>query len=132
MQTVQKSNSSIVTTTLNLLAAVSLIGIVYCLWVLSHGGLWIAASSVTLYLVWFAIAFLSVIVMKKGDMWGAYALATATLMVGLFDLVQGVATLGGAMLGAVVFTILAFYARNTLQTHQTNDDNQHGPLINTN
>lgn len=97
---------------LNMLGIASLLGFLYCLTVLLHGAFIFDQTSVVLYLLWFAIAYLSVSAMKQNDRWGAYALALATVAITIYDLVNGFATIGGAMLGFSVMCIVMGYIQS--------------------
>ena len=97
---------------LNMLGIASLLGFLYCLTVLLHGSFVFDQTSIVLYLLWFAVAYLSVSAMKHGDKWGAYALAVATVAITIYDLVNGFATIGGAMLGFTVMCIVMGYIQS--------------------
>jgi hypothetical protein len=96
---------------INMLGAASLMGFLYCLAVLLHGVSGFAITDITLYMLWFAISLLSVYVMKKGDIWAAYALVIATVAISIYDLARGTATIGGATLGATVMLTAFTYIR---------------------
>ncbi|MEL6308297.1 MAG: hypothetical protein AAFQ52_09150 [Chloroflexota bacterium] len=125
MSLVRRDERTALTATLDLLGVISLTGALYCLYLLLYFGLLYPSSDFSLYMVWFTISWLSVIVMKQGDIWGAYALGIATVIVGIYDLVQGAATIGGATLGAIIFITLALYVAST-----HDDSNQRAPLTN--
>ena len=111
MQDIKRQLDPTLLAILNLLGIVSIMGLVYCMLILLHGTFFIATTDLTLYLIWFAISYLSISIMKKGDIWGAYALGIATFVVTLYDLTQGHATLGGAMLGITVLSIVTYYIK---------------------
>jgi len=125
MSLVKRDERTMLTATLNLLGVISLTGALYCLYTLLHGGILNPSTDITLYMVWFTISWLSVTVMKTGDIWGAYALGIATGIVGIYDLMQGAATIGGATLGAMIFIIISLYMAST-----PDDSNQQAPLTN--
>lgn len=91
---------------INMLGLASLMGFLYCLTVLLHGMSSFSKTDVTLYLLWFGISLLSVHVIKKGDIWGAYTLGIATVAITIYDLARGMATIGGATLGGLVMLIV--------------------------
>lgn len=62
-----------------------------------------------LYITWFAIAIISVEAILYWVKAGIYALLLMTLAVTVADVSQGVATIGGGMLGLLVVTILVGY-----------------------
>jgi hypothetical protein len=105
--------------TLNILGIASLVGFLYCLTVLLHGTYYLDTTSIVLYMVWFCICWLSVTVMKRGDIFGAYALGIATIAVTIYDIVSGFATIGGALLGTIVILIIWDYIRSTSQHDNT-------------
>lgn len=107
---------------INMLGAVSLMGFLYCLAVLLHGTYGIESTNMVLYMLWFGISALSVYVMKKGDIWGAYTLGIATVAISIYDLARGMATVGGATLGGVVMLTVLMYIRTA--TVLKKDDNQ--------
>jgi hypothetical protein len=111
MQYLKRQYDPILLAIINMLGAASLMGFLYCLAVLLHGIPGFAKTDVTLYLVWFGISMLSVYVMKKGDIWGAYALGIATVAITIYDLARGMATIGGATLGTIVMLIVISYIR---------------------
>ena len=106
---------------MNLLGAASLMGFLYCLFVLLHGGFMLDPSAVFLYLLWFAISFISVHLMKRGDVWGAYALGIATLALSIYEIVRGTASIGGAALAAFVMLLLISYIKGTPNTNNHNN-----------
>lgn len=101
---------------LKMLRAASAVGFALCILVLLHGGSGLAKTDVALYLVWFGISMLSVHVMLKSDIWGAYALGIATVAITFYDLARGMTTIGGATLGILVFTIIVWYIRSSQTT----------------
>lgn len=113
MQTVKRYDDPLLLALLNLLGFISTMGFLLCVIVLLHGQPNFGHSGVTIYAVWFAISVLSVYVMRQGDIWGAYALGIATIAITLYDIVNGVATLGGAILGILVIMILIMYGKAT-------------------
>lgn len=64
-----------------------------------------------LYTTWFAIAIVSIETILNWYKAGVYILAGATLVVTLVDLLGGMATLGGASLGVLVFAIIFIHIR---------------------
>lgn len=111
MQYLKRHYDPILLAIINMLGVASLMGFLYCLAVLLHGIPGLAKTDVALYLVWFGISLLSVYVMKKGDIWGAYALGIATVAITIYDLARGIATIGGATLGATVMTVVVMYIK---------------------
>lgn len=106
---------------LNMLGIASILGFLYCLTVLLHGSFNMEPSSIVLYMLWFVISFISVSLMKQGDHWGAYALGIATLAITIYDLVNGFATIGGAVLGITVMLIIIGFIRTSPQAQSTMD-----------
>lgn len=106
---------------LNLLGVISLLGFIYCLVVLLYGNSSLGSTDVTLFLVWFAISLLSVLMLREGDIWGAYAIGVATLTIAIYELVNGTATWGGALLGGLVMLIVI---ETTLYTAPENNDDR--------
>ncbi|MGJ3237326.1 MAG: hypothetical protein ACFE0Q_01335 [Anaerolineae bacterium] len=106
--------------TLNMLSVASILGFLYCLMVLLHGSYFTEITSVILYMIWFGICWLSVTLMKQDDPWGAHALGTATIAITIHDVVNGVATIGGAILGTLVMIIVTVYLLS--RQAQTDDD----------
>jgi hypothetical protein len=98
---------------LNMLGVISFMGLLYCMVALLSGKQGIERTDAALYMVWFSISILSVYVMRLGDVWGAYALGIATLAISVYDLVWGVATLEGAMLGILMMFIIYTYIKAT-------------------
>ncbi len=122
MQVSKKQSDPTLKAILHLLSIVSLMGFLYCLLVLLHGAFVIETTDVTLYLIWFGISYLSANIMKHGDILGAFALGIATIAITVYDLIHGQATLGGAMLGLVVLTIIIMYVRIDIKQNSR----QHG------
>ena len=121
MQYLKRHYDPILLAIINMLGAASLMGFLYCLAVLLHGINGLVQTDVALYLVWFGISLLSVYVMKKGDIWGAYALGIATVAITIYDLARGIATVGGATLGISVMTVVVMYVKTA--TPIDNEDN---------
>jgi len=125
MQYLKRHYDPILLAIINMLGAASLMGFLYCLAVLLHGINGLVQTDVALYLVWFGISLLSVYVMKKGDIWGAYALGIATVAITIYDLARGIATVGGATLGISVMTVVVMYVKTA-----TPIDNEDNPATN--
>jgi hypothetical protein len=94
------------------LGAVSVIGFVYCSMVLLHGTSEGMLLNAAIYALWFGVAYLCTDSMLRGDVWGAYILVTATLGVTIYDIVSGLATVGGACLGGLVLMIVYSYLKS--------------------
>lgn len=109
MQYIKRHYDPILLASLNMLGIASLLGFLYCLIVLLSGASGFAKTDVALYMVWFGVSVLSVYVMRLGDIWGAYALGIATVAITIYDLVRGMASLEGAMLGILVMLIIYYY-----------------------
>jgi len=121
MQYIKRHYDKRLLATLNLLGVISLLGFLTCLVVLLHGAVTFTAIDITLYMVWFATSWLSVLVMKKGDIWGAYVLGIATIAITLFDLVHNRGSLGGAILGTLVMYIVFMYIKTATPIDETLD-----------
>lgn len=106
---------------MNMLGAASLMGFLYCVVVLLHGTSGVESTNVALYMVWFALSLLSVYAMRKGDIWGAYALGIATVAITFLDLASGMATIGGATLGGLVIAIVVSYILTTTPGDEHDD-----------
>lgn len=108
MRNVDQQYDPIVMAAINMLGAASLIGVLLCAAALLHDNM---ANGVELgvYFIWFSVSATSAYMMRKGDHWGAYALALVTVLVGVYDLARGTATMGGAMLALLVITIVIAY-----------------------
>ena len=98
---------------LHLLEFASIMGLLFCGLVLTHGSLATEIAQVAVYAIWFLISVMSVHLMQRGDRWGAYSLGAATLAVTFYDIIQGYGTLGGALLGILVTMIIIIYLRYT-------------------
>jgi hypothetical protein len=98
----------------NMLGIASFIGLLYCVIALLSDYPSIDKFDAALYMVWFGIGMLSVSVMRRGDIRGAYALEIATVAITIYDLVRGMATLGGALLGILVMLIIYSYIKTTI------------------
>jgi hypothetical protein len=109
MQYIKRHIDPILLAFMDMLGAASLLGFLYCLVALLHGTMESTKTDIALYLLWFAVSLLSVYVMRKGDIWGAYALGIATVAIAVYDLVRGMATIGGATLGGLVIAIVVSY-----------------------
>lgn len=94
---------------IRVLGQVSGIGFLLCLAALLHGQSAFSAEQLVLYIVWFAVSILSSYVMRKGDVWGAYALLIVTVLVALHDILSGLARWEAAILSVLVFGIIAEY-----------------------
>jgi hypothetical protein len=116
MQTNKRFNNPTLLVLLQMLGALSVTGFLYCLIILLHGVGTGAQADIVLYLVWFAVSVLSVYVMRRGDVWGAYALAIATILVGLYDITRNMATIGGASLGVMVMLLVLDYVYTMKKT----------------
>ena len=108
MQYVKRHYDPVLLALINMLGAASLLGFLYCLVALLHDTTMVK-TDVALYMVWFAVSMLSVYVMRKGDIWGAYALGIATVAITVYDLARGMAKIGGATLGGIVIAIVVSY-----------------------
>jgi hypothetical protein len=113
MQYEKRRYDPILLALLNMLGVASLIGVIYCLYALLGGLESINKTDVALYLVWFSVSVLSVYVMRMGDIWGAYALGIATVAITIYDLVRGMASVEGALLGILVMLIIYSYLKET-------------------
>lgn len=100
-------------TVLQLLEFASLLGLLFCGMALSHGPLGIAVPQAVVYGIWFLISIISVYLMQRCYRSGAYMLGTATLIVTVFDVALGYASLGGALLGMLVAILVIAYLRYT-------------------
>lgn len=126
MQTIRRHFDPNLLAILNLLAVISSLGFLYCLIVLLHGGYVIEITAITFYTLWFAICWLSVTIMKQGDIFGAYALGIAIIAITIYELLHGVATIGGAVSGTIVMLIVITYIQastaddNSRETRLTN------------
>ena len=109
----------ILSSVLQLLELVSLIGLLFCGLLLTHGSMTMDLAQVMVYAVWFLISVVSVHLMQNDDRWGAYSLAAATIAVTLFDLIKGHASLGGAFLGLLLMVIVIAYLRFTRSNMNT-------------
>jgi hypothetical protein len=109
MQSAKRKIDPILLAFINMLGAASLMGFLYCLVVLLHGTSGLEGTYVALYMMWFALSLLSAYAMRKGDIWGSYALGIATVAITFLDLASGRATIGGATLGGLVIAIVASY-----------------------
>lgn len=110
MRNVEKQYDPIVMAAINMLGAASVIGVLLCVAAFLHDGTG-ASTELGVYFIWFSVSIISVQLMRRGDHWGAYGLAIITVLVGLYDLSRGTATLGGAMLALLVITILIAYVQ---------------------
>lgn len=126
MQTIDRRFDPNLLAIFNVLGIASSMGFLYCLAVLLHGGYVIEIWSITLYMLWFAICWLSVTIMKQGDISGAYALGIATIAITIYEFVNGVATIGGAFLGTTVILIVI----DTIRTITANDSNREAQITN--
>jgi hypothetical protein len=97
---------------INFLGTASLLGFLYCLLALLLDFSGIAKLSLFFYLGWFATSMLSLHLMRNGDKWGAYALAIATLLIGIYEIGNNVATFGGAVLAACILILVLIYLLN--------------------
>jgi hypothetical protein len=97
---------------INTLATASIMGFLYCLLALLLDFSGITKLSLFFYLGWFATSMLSLHLMRAGDKWGAYALAAATLLIGVYEIANRTATFGGAVLAAFVLTLVLYYLLN--------------------
>jgi len=109
MQTVKRHYDPILLALLNMLGIISAVGFLYCIAVLLLGVANANKLDTMMYAIWFAISLQSVISMQRGDLWGAYALGAATIGLTVYDLVNGNASLGGALLGLLVILIVVIY-----------------------
>ncbi len=91
------------------LGAVSVVGFIYCAIILLHGSYEGVLLNAAVYALWFGVAYLCATSMLRGDAWGAYILVIATLSVTIYDIVSGLATVGGACLGGLVLMIVYSY-----------------------
>lgn len=126
MQSINRRYDPILLATLNLLGVASLMGFLYCLIVLLHGSYVFETTAIMLYMLWFAICGLSVSIMKKGDISGAYALGIATIGITIYEFMNGLATIGGAISGTLVILIIINYIKMTIN----NDSQQETRLTN--
>lgn len=107
---------------INVLGTASLLGFLYCLYALLVDVLLISQISIIIYAAWFLTSIVSLYLMRQGDQWGAYALAIATGLIGIYELVNGTATFGGAVLAASVFILVLYYLYRS--TSLADDENQ--------
>jgi hypothetical protein len=98
---------------INFLGTASLLGFLYCLLALLLDFSGIAKLSLFFYLGWFATSMLSLHLMRNGDKWGAYALAITTLLIGIYEIGNNVATFGGAVLAACILILVLIYLLNS-------------------
>ena len=106
-----RTNYGILSSILQLMELVSLIGLLFCGLLLTHGPLAMDLAQVMVYAVWFLMSVVSIHLVQRNDRWGAYSLAAATVAVTLFDMIKGHASLGGAVLGLLVMVIVIAYLR---------------------
>lgn len=103
--------NSLLESTLQLLEFASLLGLLFCGLVLAHGTMGIQVQQIVVYALWFFVSMISVHLMQRGDARGAYLLGLATLLVTIFDIGLGYASLGGAILGIMVAGLVIAYLR---------------------
>ena len=115
MQVVERHNDPILLALLNMLGVASLVGFLYCVLALLIGVHGRATIDICFYLIWFSVSMLSVVGMRAGSIWGAYALGIATGAITIYDFVKGNATIGGATLGILVVLIVALFIRSVPQ-----------------
>jgi hypothetical protein len=108
MRNVEQQYDPIVLAAINMLGAASIIGVLLCVAAFLHDRMGNGAE-LGVYFIWFSVSAVSAHLMRQGDRWGAYALVLVTVLVGLYDLARGIATLGGAMLALLVITIVIAY-----------------------
>lgn len=112
MQTT-KSLDPLLKAIMQLLTVVSVIGFFVCALIIMVGVQGIAMSGLMLYLLWFALSVLALSMMQQGDQWGAYALAIATLGITFYDLFNHTGTVGGALSGLLILSVIWAYLRAT-------------------
>ncbi len=108
MRNVEQQYDPIVLAAINMLGAASVIGVLLCVAAFFHDRVGTGAE-IGVYFIWFAVSAISAHMMRKGDRWGAYALTLVTVLVGVYDMARGIATLGGALLALLVITIVITY-----------------------
>lgn len=104
----QRPYDGILLSLLDLMSVVSALGFMLCVFIFVRGN-YQTSTQILAYLIWFATTMLSVYMMRRGDVWGAYALATATILLTLYELYLGTASWGGATLGLAVLFIVIEY-----------------------
>jgi len=124
MRNVEQQYDPIVMAAINMLGAASLIGVLLCVAAFLHDNM-SNATELGVYFIWFSVSAISTHLMRQGDRWGAYALVLVTVLVGVYDLARGVATLGGAMLALLVITIVIAYLQQDSWYHQTDRSQEH-------
>lgn len=108
MRNVEQQYDPIVLAAINMLGAASVIGVLLCIAAFLHNRVGMGAE-IGVYFIWFSVSAISAHMMRKGDRWGAYALTFVTVLVGVYDMARGIATLGGALLALLVITIVIAY-----------------------
>lgn len=97
---------------INVLAVVSMLGFLYCINALLYDFTNFSRESLLIYSVWFLVSIVSLYLMKHQDGWGAYVISVATILVGLYEILHGTASVGGAILAAWVLLLALFYLSN--------------------
>lgn len=105
---------------INVLAAASFLGFLYCMAALLYKFTTVPTDSLVLYSFWFLISMGSLFLMSHGDEWGAYALSIGTMLIGIYEITHGTATFGGALLAAWVIFLALYYLIDT----SSSDDEQ--------
>ncbi len=117
MRNVEQQYDPIVLAAINMLGAASVIGVLLCVAAFLHDRTG-TGTELSVYFIWFSVSAISTYLMRRGDRWGAYALVFVTVLVGVYDLARGIATLGGAMLALLVITIVIAYLQQDGWYHQ--------------
>jgi hypothetical protein len=111
----------------NVVAVVSLLGNIYCLIALATDFSDYPTATLLVYSIWFVACITALFLMKRGDVWGAYSLAFATILVGIYELVTGIASFGGAILALCIILLLLFYLRYMWQLENDENKRIHNP-----
>lgn len=110
---------------INVLAAASFLGFLYCMAALLYKFTTIPSASLVLYSIWFLVSLGSLVLMRQGDNWGAYAISIATILIGIYEITHGTATFGGALLAAWVIFLAFYYVVGT-----SSSDDEHSRIHN--
>lgn len=112
-------NDPILVAMLRGLMGLSILGVLYCLALLVHPAMPDAVIPLLIYALWFASAGLSALMLLRGEVGGIYTLAASTLLVTVYDVPRGAGSLGGAILGLLIGTLIIYYLHVTREDNDT-------------